>query len=132
MKEELIKAATEVMKRAYAPYSHFCVGAALLAKSGKVYTGCNVENSSYGVTSCAERSALFSAVSSGEREFFAIAVVGGKDGKIKAECPPCGVCLQALGEFCKGDFEIHLYDGKNMKTFTLGELLPKRFEVSDV
>ena len=132
MKETLVKKAIEAMKNSYSPYSRFCVGAALLAKNGKIYTGCNVENSSYSVTCCAERSALFSAVSSGEREFLSIAVVGGKEGGISEECTPCGVCLQAFSEFCSGDFEVYLYDGKGITSYTLSELLPKRFEVENV
>ena len=86
---ELINAALGAAERAYAPYSGFFVGAALLCKSGAVYTGCNVENSSYGAACCAERTALFKAVSEGEREFAAIAIVGGKGGKVRAFCPPC-------------------------------------------
>lgn len=131
-KEELVKKAVEAMKNAYAPYSSFTVGAALLTKSKTVYTGCNVENASYSVTNCAERSALFSAVSQGEREFEAIAIVGGKNGEINKMCSPCGVCRQALGEFCGDDFKIYLFDGENISEFTLKQLLPKRFEVQNV
>ena len=131
-KEELIKKAVEAMENAYAPYSEFLVGAALLAKSGQVYTGVNVENASYGVTNCAERSALYSAVSNGERTFSAIAVVGGKHGQIRKKCSPCGVCRQALGEFCDGDFKIYVCDGEKIEEFLLSQLLPERFEVSHV
>lgn len=129
-KEELVKKAAAVMKNAYAPYSEFLVGAALLGKSGKVYPGCNIENASYGVTNCAERTALFSAIANGEREFVSIAIVGGKNGNITSFCPPCGVCRQALGEFCGKGFKIYLYNGEEIKTYTLEELLPISFSIN--
>ena len=94
------------MARAYAPYSGFQVGAALLAESGAVYLGCNIENSSYSPTICAERTAFAKAVSEGERAFIAIAVVGGKEGTCSGFCPPCGVCRQVMREFCFDDFRI--------------------------
>ena len=125
----LIDAAISAMKNSYSPYSGFCVGAALLAESGKVYSGTNVENASFSVTSCAERSALFAAVSAGERKFSAIAVVGGKDGEITDFCPPCGVCRQALAEFCSPKANVYLFDGKSVKSLTLGELLPESFSL---
>ena len=128
-KEELIGNAMSAMKNAYAPYSGFCVGAALLGESGKVYNGCNVENSSYSVTNCAERTALFKAVSNGERKFSAIAIVGGKNGRVEQYCPPCGICRQALSEFCRKDFKIYLYNGVEIQTYTLDELLPHSFEL---
>ena len=128
-REELLRNAMAAMKHAYSPYSHFTVGAALLTKSGRVYLGCNIENSSYSVTNCAERTAIYSAVSHGEREFEAIAVVGGKDGRVETYCPPCGVCRQALSEFCKKDFKIYLYNGVEIQTYTLDELLPQSFEL---
>jgi cytidine deaminase len=128
-REELIGNAMAAMKNAYSPYSHFTVGAALLTKSGRVYLGCNIENSSYSVTNCAERTAIYSAVSHGERDFEAIAVVGGKDGRVETYCPPCGVCRQALSEFCKKDFKIYLYNGVEIQTYTLDELLPQSFEL---
>lgn len=103
---ELIKLAFEAMKLAYAPYSGFMVGAALLTKDNKIYTGCNIENAAYGPTNCAERTAFFKAVSEGEREFAKIAVVGGKDGKPTDYFYPCGVCRQVMAEFCSEDFEI--------------------------
>lgn len=124
---ELINAALGAAERAYAPYSGFFVGAALLCKSGAVYTGCNVENSSYGAACCAERTALFKAVSEGEREFAAIAIVGGKGGKVRAFCPPCGICRQVLSEFAEGDFLVLLYDGENVRKLSLAELLPHSF-----
>lgn len=128
-KEELIGNAMAAMKNSYSPYSGFCVGAALLTKKGKVYTGCNIENSSYSVTNCAERTAIHSAISKGEREFAAIAIVGGKNGRVESYCPPCGVCRQVLAEFCRNDFKIYLYNGVEIKVYTLDELLPESFDL---
>lgn len=128
-KNELVQKATDAMKNAYAPYSNFMVGAALLTKNGKVYTGCNVENSSYGVTNCAERTALFGAIADGEREFCAIAIVGGKNGEITDFCLPCGVCRQALSEFCGEDFKIYLYNGKKIKEHKFSQVFPLKFEL---
>ena len=128
-KEELIGNAMAAMKNSYSPYSGFCVGAALLTKKGKVYTGCNIENSSYSVTNCAERTAIHSAISKGEREFAAIAIVGGKNGRVENYCPPCGVCRQVLTEFCRKDFKIYLYNGVEIKVYTLDELLPQSFDL---
>lgn len=129
-KEELIGNAMAAMKNAYSPYSEFCVGAALLTKKGKVYTGCNIENSSYSATNCAERTAFFSAVKNGERQFSAIAVVGGKKGRVENYCSPCGVCRQVMSEFCDKDFKIYLYNGVEIKTYILGELLPDAFSLA--
>ncbi|MBO4860318.1 MAG: cytidine deaminase [Clostridia bacterium] len=120
---QLIKAAKEAQAFSYSPYSGFKVGAALLCKSGKVYTGCNIENASFSATVCAERTALFKAVSEGEREFSAMAIVGNTD-----LCFPCGVCRQAMSEFCGADFKIYLEENGKPVTFTLGELLPGRFD----
>ena len=128
-KEELIGNAMAAMKNAYSPYSEFCVGAALLTKKGKVYTGCNIENSSYSATNCAERTAFFSAVKNGERQFSAIAVVGGKKGRVENYCSPCGVCRQVMSEFCDKNFKIYLYNGVEIKTHTLGELMPDAFSL---
>lgn len=125
-KNELVKLAVKAREKSYSPYSSFKVGAALLTKNGKVYKGCNVENKAYSPTNCAERTAFFSAVADGEREFSAIAVVGGEN-EITDFCPPCGVCRQVMSEFCKEDFEIYLFNGKEIKTYTLGELLPNSF-----
>jgi len=101
---ELIKAALEARQMAYAPYSHHKVGAALLTKDGKVFKGCNIENAGYTPTNCAERTAIFKAVSEGYKEFDAIAVVGGmEDAKDIPVCAPCGVCRQVLNEFCDPD-----------------------------
>ena len=101
--EELIRQAMEARKNSYSPYSGFQVGAALLCEDGTVYTGCNVENAAYGPTNCAERTAVFKAVSEGKREFKRIAIVGGHEGESVAPTP-CGVCRQVLSEFCKPSF----------------------------
>ena len=127
---ELIKEAKEAAKGSYAPYSHFNVGAALLTADGKVYSGCNIENAAYSPTNCAERTAFFKAISEGEREFSAIAIVGGKNLDFSDFCPPCGVCRQVMSEFCDGDFRIIL--GRNdeeYKVYTLKELLPLSFDL---
>ena len=120
---ELVKAAQEMLKYAYAPYSKFLVGAALLGRDGRVFTGCNVENASYGATNCAERTAVFKAISEGCREFLAIAIVS-SSGKYTY---PCGICRQVLSEFCGEDFDIIVANDKESKQFTLGELLPNGF-----
>ena len=130
--EELLALAKEAMLRAYAPYSGFFVGAALLTKSGNVYTGCNIENAAFSPTNCAERTAFFKAVSEGEREFSAIAVVGGKGGVITNLCSPCGVCRQVMQEFCGPDFVIHMGKEKDgYETVTLRDLLPYGFTAED-
>ena len=129
---ELIVSALNAMKNSYSPYSHFRVGAALLCADGTVYTGCNVENASFGATNCAERTAVFKAVSEGKRDFKALAVVGGKNGAVEALCHPCGICRQVLAEFCGADFRIVLFDGKNTVSHTLSELLPFAFTHDDV
>ena len=123
----LMDKALEARKKSYSPYSHFCVGAALLCKNGKVYTGCNIENAAYTPTNCAERTAFFKAVSEGEREFEAIAIVGGKEGEDGESCAPCGVCRQVMAEFCDKDFKIVLGDAKSITVYTLGEMLPYSF-----
>jgi len=116
------------MERSYAPYSGYRVGAALLTADGTVYTGCNIENASYTPTICAERTAVFKAVSEGARQFTAIAVAGGKDGVISGAFPPCGVCRQVMAEFCSPDFPILVVTGEDtFVRYTLGELLPNGF-----
>ena len=100
MVEKLIDTAIEQLKFSYTPYSNFKVGAALLAKNGEIYTGCNIENASYTPTNCAERTAFFKAVSEGVRDFQAICIVGGKDGQLTEYTAPCGVCRQVMMEFC--------------------------------
>jgi len=127
MQEQLMQQARLAMEKAYAPYSKFQVGAALLGADGNIYTGCNVENAAYSPTLCAERVAVGKAVSSGCREFVALAVCGGKNGEIRNFCTPCGVCRQVLAEFCQGDFPVYLTDGKQVKAYTLSELLPAQF-----
>ncbi len=127
--EELILLAKEAMLHAYAPYSGYKVGAALLCADGRVYQGCNIENAAYGPTNCAERTAVFKAVYDGCRDFAAIAVCGGKDGVITGAFPPCGVCRQVLREFCRDDFTVYLAgaDG-TYETLTLAQLLPYSFQ----
>lgn len=123
----LMMQALEARKKSYSPYSHFCVGAALLTKSGKVYTGCNIESASYTPTNCAERTAIFKAVSEGERDFEAIAIVGGRANEKGGFCAPCGVCRQVIAEFCDKDFKIVLGDEDKLEVHTLGEMLPYSF-----
>lgn len=127
--QELIELAKKAMGRAYAPYSGFCVGAALVARSGEVYLGCNIENASFSPTICAERAAFAKAVSEGEREFTAIAVVGGKEGETDGLCPPCGVCRQVMQEFCGPEFLIHMEGKHGIETLTLAQLLPYGFSL---
>lgn len=125
---ELCTYAVNAMKNAYAPYSGYKVGAAVLAKSGKVFCGCNIENASYGATVCAERTAVFKAVSEGEKEFSAIAVAGGKNGEISGEFPPCGICRQVLAEFFSPDAKVIVAKGENtFNVYTFCELLPSAF-----
>ena len=130
--KELLLKAIEAREMAYAPYSDHKVGAALVGKSGKVYTGCNVENAAYTPTNCAERTAIFKAVSEGEREFTAIAIVGGLGDKLSDVCAPCGVCRQVLAEFCDGDLHVVMGTPDKIVTSTLGELLPLSFDKSDL
>ncbi len=127
MYTELINAAIDAMKCAYSPYSHFKVGAALLCGDGTVYTGCNIENSSFGATCCAERVAFFEAVKNGKNEFSAICIVGGSDGMITDFCSPCGICRQVMCEFCSEDFKIVLYNGKEERVYSLGSHMPFSF-----
>lgn len=125
----LVKEAYEAQKMAYTPYSHWKVGACLLTKEGKMYRGCNIESSTYTPTSCAERTAIFKAVSEGDYHFAAIAIVGNDENTPIGKgnfCPPCGVCRQVMCEFCEPDFQVILarnYD--DYKVFTLAELLPQ-------
>ena len=124
MKQELLNAALSARERAYAPYSKFLVGAVVLAKSGKIYTGCNIENASYGLTVCAERNALFSAVGAGEREFTALCVVGDTEEPIS----PCGACRQVMAEFKVPRIILANLKG-DVKEYTLEELLPYGFSL---
>ena len=127
--KELIRYALSMRKMSYTPYSHFNVGAALLAKNGKIYTGCNIENASFTPTNCAERTAFFKAVSEGVKEFDAIAIVGGPDGAEELQyCSPCGVCRQVMSEFCEDDFIVICAKSENeYRVNTLTEVLPNRF-----
>ena len=127
--EEMIELAIGQLQYSYTPYSGFKVGAALLTKDGKFYTGCNIENAAFTPTNCAERTAFFKAVSEGEREFRAICIVGGKDGVLTEYAAPCGVCRQVMMEFCDPEtFQIILATGKEQyEIFTLKELLPQGF-----
>lgn len=132
-KENLMTQAMAAMHHAYAPYSGFQVGAALLCKDGSVYCGCNIENASYGATICAERTALYQAIYHGQRGFAAIAVCGGKNGVIADLCPPCGICRQVLREFCDDAFQVYLTDGQgNISTYTLSQLLPHSFSTDSM
>ena len=125
--EKLIELAKDAMTRAYAPYSGYKVGAALLCADGTVYQGCNIENASYTPTICAERNAFFKAVSDGKYDFTAIAVCGGKDGAISGAFPPCGVCRQVMREFCDDDFLIYMVNESGYEARTLAEILPFSF-----
>ena len=128
---ELIRAAFAVRERAYTPYSHFKVGAALLTRSGRVFTGCNIENASFSPTICAERAALAAAVSAGEREFDAIAIVGSMDNTLPTS--PCGVCRQALFEFGGNGLRVILAKSEeDYQELTLGRLLPLGFGPANV
>ncbi len=124
---QLFEAAKEARAKAYAPYSGFSVGAALLSEDGSIFCGCNVENRAFTPTCCAERVALFKAVSEGARRFCAIAIAGGK-GEEHVPCYPCGVCRQALSEFCSDDLSVIVENASGLpEETTLGELLPNRF-----
>ena len=129
--DALIKEAIQVRKNSYAPYSTYRVGAALLCADGTVYSGCNVENAAYGETVCAERVAIFKAVSEGKREFDAISIVGGIN-EIKDFAYPCGACRQVMSELCAPSLKIVLFDGENVKLCTLGELFPASFGKSSI
>lgn len=128
---DLALCAIDAMKKSYSPYSHFTVGAALLTKEGKIYTGANIENASYTPTICAERNAIFTAVHEGERNFEAIAIVGGHEGDVKGVTAPCGVCRQVMSEFCPPDFKVILVTSSegDYEETTLGELLPYTFKL---
>ncbi|MBQ8515117.1 MAG: cytidine deaminase [Ruminococcus sp.] len=129
MVQNLTEAALAVRANAYAPYSGFRVGAALRGASGRVYTGCNVENASYSLCICAERSAVLQAVAAGEKRFRTMAIVGGREDAQAKEIPclPCGACLQVLAEFCDPDFPILLSDGVH----PLREFLPRAFQLKE-
>ena len=127
-KTKLCALAISAMQSAYAPYSGYKVGAVLLTKEGKVYTGCNIENASLGATNCAERTAFFKALSEGERDFAMMAIAGGKDGKVAGAFPPCGICRQVMREFCGDDFIVLLVTGEDgYEEYKLADLLPHCF-----
>ncbi len=130
-KEQLCVVAQQARDNAYAPYSQFTVGAALLAENGKVYMGCNIENAAFSPTVCAERVALLKAVSEGERAFAALAIAGGRRGE-NTDITPCGVCRQALCEFCDPAMPVYLVcaDGR-IDTVPLGDLLPRGFRLEE-
>ena len=131
--KELYFEAVKAMENSYSPYSSCKVGAALLTKGGKLFTGTNIENAAFGPTVCAERVAVFKAVSEGERDFLKIAVAGGKNGEINGIFAPCGVCRQVLREFCSDNFEILLGETKDeFKKVTLKDLLPLSFSPENV
>ena len=124
-----IETALDAREKAYAPYSGFCVGAALVTLDGKIYTGCNVENASFGATNCAERTAIFKAISEGERSFQAIVIAGGPKGeKPENYAYPCGMCRQVMIEFCKDDFKVICAKStEEYQIFSLAELVPHGF-----
>lgn len=126
--ERLCEKAVEMRQKSYVPYSHFRVGAALLTEGGEIFTGCNVENAAFTPGNCAERTAIFKAVSEGHLRFAAIAISGGPEEGDLQYCPPCGVCRQVMAEFCSGDFPIYLAkSAADYEAHTLEELLPMRF-----
>ena len=130
--KKLVSMALDAMQHAYAPYSGYKVGAALLCKDGSVVCGANIENAAYGPSNCAERTAIFTAVFEGKRDFAAIAVVGGKDGVASDYYPPCGVCRQVMLEFCEPDFKIYM--GKQDGTYQeilLRDFMPYGFRASE-
>lgn len=128
---DLCKLATEAAENSYSPYSQFRVGAALLCTDGSVYTGCNIENASFTPTVCAERVAVFKAISDGKRDFAAIAISGGCEGSVGEKlCIPCGVCLQVLSEFCNAnEFAVILANDSGCERYLLKELIPMSFKM---
>ena len=128
--KELILTALDARKNAYAPYSHYQVGAALLSSDGTIYSGCNIENASYGATNCAERTAFFSAVSEGKRDFLAIAITGGLEGEeISDYAVPCGICRQIMQEFCGDDFQVIVAKStEDFRQYPFSEILPFGFD----
>lgn len=134
LKIKLFNEAKNMLNFSYTPYSNFKVGAALLSESGKIFTGCNIENAAYGPSNCAERTAFFKAVSEGILKFKAIMVIRGPGGIIKDYCPPCGVCRQVMMEFCNPEtFSIFLAKSEtDIVEYKLKELLPLGFGNSDL
>ncbi len=131
--KELIRGALSARTFSYAPYSEFCVGAAVLAENGKIYTGCNVENASYGASNCAERTAVYKAVSEGCRRIEAIAIAGGMKDRNMADTYPCGICRQVLSEFAAPDLPVILAGSESRyRILSLGELLPFSFDLKNI
>ena len=131
--KQLLDIAVKARELSYSPYSGFAVGAALLTSSGKIYTGTNIENAAFTPTVCAERVAFFKAISEGERKFSKIAIVGARHGENPyISTAPCGVCRQVMAEFCDNSFEILLPDGEKIKSFKLSDLLPMRFDKTNI
>ena len=130
--EELIKSALEARKKSYAPYSGFKVGAALLTGELRIYTGCNIENAAYSPGICAERTAIYKAVSEGRRSFLAIAVAGGREEVPDSYAFPCGVCRQVMGEFCSKDFHVIWGNDEQVTVKTLEEILPHGFNKTNL
>ena len=131
---ELIEKAMDMLAYSYTPYSHWKVGAALLSSDGKIWGGCNIENAAFTPTNCAERTAFFKAVSEGEKQFTAIAVVGGHEGQVETFCAPCGVCRQVMMEFCDPD-TFRIITAKSTDEYrieTLKEILPEGFGPGDL
>lgn len=124
----MFECAEQARKHAYAPYSNFRVGAALMAENGDIYVGCNIENASYPLCMCAERTAIYKAISEGVKDFSIIAIAGGK-GDTSEECFPCGSCRQVLAEFCDKNLKIVLKEGKKIRVYTLEELMPHSFKM---
>lgn len=131
---ELIEKALDMRNYSYTPYSHFKVGAALLSTSGKIWGGCNIENAAYGPSNCAERTAIFKAVSEGEQDFEAIAIAGGPEEGIKDFCTPCGVCRQVMMEFCVPERFVIICakNAEEYRVFTLAQLMPESFSAKDL
>ncbi|MBZ4224267.1 cytidine deaminase [Bacillus wiedmannii] len=128
-KKKYIEEANKMLAKAYIPYSKFPVGAALVTKEGKIYTGCNIENASYGLCNCAERTAIFKAVSEGERDFSYLVITGETDGPIS----PCGACRQVIAEFCEPKMPVLLTNVKgDEKEVTVEQLLPGVFSIEDL
>ena len=130
---ELVEKAVKALENSYSPYSGFKVGVALLTKDGRVFVGCNIENASYTPTVCAERTAVFKAVSEGKRTFAAIAVAGGREGAVDGSSLPCGVCRQVLSEFCSQDFSVLIVEKEGKyREYRLDELLPHAFDLCNL
>ena len=131
--KDLVALAEQARERSYCPYSGFAVGAALLCADGTVFTGCNIENAAFGPSVCAERTAVFKAVSEGHRDFKALAVAGGTAGRpVEHECPPCGVCRQVVREFCADDFPVYMSSGGGKyRRMRLSQLLPASFRAEE-